>query len=173
MLAGLLFGFVATSAADEPVYRYVDADGVVHYTDRAPDRRARPIRLAPVPGSSASKKAAFYGPETLRQAVRFSVRVESPTPDQRLSSGNDPLVAAASVMPALVKGFHLVYQVDGHSVMAAPVDELSIALQPLTEGSHELQVILLDDRNHEVARSEASRFWIAPPQAAGGAPKKG
>ncbi|WP_028080170.1 DUF4124 domain-containing protein [Solimonas soli] len=177
MLASLLLGFVAAAAADEAVYRYVDAEGVVHYTDRAPDKHARPIRLAPLsgvsPGAGAGKRTVFYSPEALRQAARFAVRVESPTPDQRLPAKAAPLVAAASVMPALVSGFRLVYQVDGRSVTAAPVDALSIPLQPLPAGTHELQIILLDDHGRELARSEASRFRVAPLKLAAGAPIKG
>jgi hypothetical protein len=172
ILASLLIGFAAVAAADEAVYRYVDANGVVHYTDRAPDKHAKPIRLAPVSGPVPARKAGFYSPEALRQAARFAVRVESPTPDQRLPAGTAPLVAAASVMPALVKGFRLVYQIDGRSVTSAPVDALSIALQPLQAGSHELLVILLDEQNRELARSESSRFRVGPLTLARDAPKK-
>jgi len=177
MLVCLLMLVSAAVAAGEPVYRYVDADGVVHYTDKPPDKHAKPIRLAPLSGAigsaSSSKRTIFYTPEALRQAARFAVRVESPTPDQRLPAGRAPLVAAASVMPALVKGFRLVYQVDGRSVTAAPVDQLSIQLPPLTAGEHELQIVLLDDRGQELARSEISRFRVTPSKLASNAPIKG
>ena len=173
LLAGCWLGFAAVAAADEAVYRYVDADGVVHYTDRAPDKHAKPIKLAPVSGGSPTKKSVFYSPEALRQAARFAVRVESPTPDQRVTTGAAPLVLAASVMPGLVKGFHLVYQLDGSSVTVSPVDDLSIAVQAPAAGAHELRVILLDEQNREVARSETSRFQVGPLKLASGAPKKG
>src|SRR3546814_12802767 len=92
-------------------------------------------------------------PEALREAARFSVRVESPTPGERLDSGATPIIAAASVMPALVSGFHLVYQVDERAVTAQPVDALSIALPPLDPGVHELRVVLLDAQGRELARA--------------------
>src|SRR3546814_1810054 len=94
--------FAATAAADEAVYRDSDAKGVAHYTDRAPDRHARPIHLAPLSGPRPTQRSqTFYSPEALREAARFSVRVESPTPGERLDSGATPIIAAASVMPAL------------------------------------------------------------------------
>ncbi|MGH8444286.1 MAG: DUF4124 domain-containing protein [Solimonas sp.] len=172
-IALLLWGLAAVAAADEPVYRYVDPDGVVHYTDRAPDKNAKPIRLAPVSGTTPARHKVFYSPEALRQAARFAVRVESPTPGQRVAPGATPVIAAASVMPGLVRGFHLVYQVDGKAATAAPVDALSIPLEGLPAGDHELLVVLLDAQGREVARSEPSRFRVHDLKLASDAPKKG
>src|SRR3546814_20178229 len=65
--------FAATAAADEAVYRDSDAKGVAHYTDRAPDRHARPIHLAPLSGPRPTQRSqTFYSPEALREAARFS-----------------------------------------------------------------------------------------------------
>ena len=75
-------------------------------------------------------------------------------------------------MPGLVKGFRLVYQIDGRALQAAPSDQLSMTLTPLSDGTHEALVILLDPAGREVARSEASRFQLGPKTERGGAPKK-
>ncbi|NGY04793.1 DUF4124 domain-containing protein [Solimonas terrae] len=171
-LSLLLCLFAGAAVADDAVYRYTDANGVVHYSDRAPDRHAKPIRLGPLATSTPTRHAMFYSPEVLRAAARFAVRVESPTPDQRIEAGRAPLVAAASVMPALVQGFHLVYQVDGHAVTSGPVDALSIQLPSLAAGSHALQIVLLDEHGAEVARSTPANFQIAGTRLASGAPKQ-
>jgi len=172
LIAALLIGFAAVAAADDAVYRYVDADGVVHYTDHAPDKHARPIHLAPPSGPRprTRKNSVFYSPEALRAAARFAVRVESPTPDQRVEPGTAPVVAAASVMPALVQGFHLVYQVDGRAT-GGPVDALSVQLPVLVPGPHELLIVLFDGHGQEVARSPATRFHVAGTKLASDAPK--
>lgn len=167
----LMLGLCATAArADGEVYRYVDADGVVHYTDRAPDRHAKPLRLRSGVTAPGAGRKTFYSPEALRQAARFAVRVESPTPGERIG-GAVPAIAAASVMPALVQGFRLVYQIDGHAATAAPVDALSIPLAPLPAGDHELVIILLDPHGRELARSPPSNFRVAGLKLAGGAPE--
>lgn len=162
----------ATAVADDAVYRFTDANGVTHYTDRPPDRHAKPIHLAPLSGPPPVQHQMFYSPEALREAARFAVRVESPTPGERLDQGAAPLIAAASVMPALVTGFHLVYQVDEHAVTTQPVDALSIALPTLTPGTHKLLVVLLDDHGRELARSAASSFEVRGTTIALDAPKK-
>lgn len=168
----LVLSCAGALAAGDEVYRYVDADGLVHYTDRAPERNAKPLAMRPPPGVRAAGKARFYSPEALREAARFAVRVESPTPDERFATGRPPTLVAASVMPGLVKGFRLIYQVDGRNLPATPSDQLSIALTPLSEGSHEVRVILLDPAGREVARSETSRFELGTKTRHQSAPKK-
>src|SRR3546814_17809361 len=75
-------------------------------------------------------------------------------------------------MPALVSGFHLVYQVDERAVTAQPVDALSIALPPLDPGVHELRVVLLDAQGRELARSPTSSFEVGRTTMARNAPKR-
>lgn len=169
----LLCLFAVAAAADDAVYRYIDANGVAHYTDRAPDRHAKPIRLAPLSGPHpAQRQQTFYSPEALREAARFAVRVESPTPGERLDPAAAPMIAAASVMPALVTGFRLVYQVDERAVTAQPVDALSIVLPALAPGVHELRIVLLDAQGRELARSPDSSFEVERTTVARDAPKR-
>lgn len=162
LIATMLMLLTLPVLADQ-VYREVRPDGSVHYTDRPADKRARPLHLGPVSGSTPGTKSGgtpFYTPEALKAAARFAVRVESPTPGQTHAAGRT-LVAAASVMPGLVKGFRLVYQVDGTAVNAAPVEDLSFALPPLPAGERELVIVLLNPQGQEVARSAPTRFWLA------------
>lgn len=166
---------IALPAMADEIYREVRPDGSVHYTDRPADKRARPLRFGPASGTTPGKAArggsAFYTPEMLKEAARFAVRVESPTPGQSHAAGR-PLIAAASVMPGLVQGFRLVYQVDGVAVHAAPVDELSFALPPMAAGTHELIVVLLNPQGQEVARSAPTEFRLASLPAMGRSAQK-
>ncbi len=167
----LILWSLALPVAAEDIYREVRADGSVHFTDKAPDKKAKPIVIGPIsgtiPGGSKGKKSTtFYTPEMLKQAARFAVRVESPTPGQA-QSVNEAVVAAASVMPGLVKGFRLVYQVNGRAVTAQPIDELSLVLPALAPGEHELLIVLLNAKGVEVARSETARFQLRPAPESG------
>ncbi len=169
----LMLGLALPAAADE-IYRVVAPDGSVHFTDKPPSKTAKPLVLGPVsgpiPSGKQSKSPAFYSPELLRQAARFAVRVESPTPGQ-VQGNEQAVIAAASVMPGLVKGFSLVYLVDGKAVTPKPVDELSLPLPGLAAGDHELVIVLLNSKGVEIARSEAARFTLrAAPKTARAAP---
>lgn len=154
----LLMPLVADADA---IYREVRPDGSVHYTDRPADKHAKPLALLPPPGGAARSTPAARVSELMAQAARYSVRVESPTPEQMHPAGR-PLVAAASVMPGLVKGFRLLYLVNGSAIHTAPTEDLSLPLPALPAGTHELVVVLLDTRQQEIARSAPTRFQLAP-----------
>lgn len=155
--------FAGPAAADE-VYRQVGPDGVVRYTDRPPDKHARPIQLEPLSGPlpASRPRKRFYSAAALRAAARFAVSVESPTPGQVLRAGTR-MVAAASVMPGLVDGFSLRYLLDGRSVTPAPTDALSILLPSLEPGEYRLSIAVLDPRGQELARSEELGFRVDAP----------
>lgn len=155
--------FAGAVAADD-VYRQVGPDGVVRYTDRPPDKHARPIQLEPLSGPLPVAKThkRFYSAAALRAAARFAVSVESPTPGQVLRAGSR-MVAAASVMPGLVDGFTLRYLLDGRSVTPAPTGEMSVLLPELAPGDYRLSVAVLDQRGQELARSEDMPFRVLAP----------
>lgn len=160
-LALLLAAHTPLASAAE-VYRVVEPDGTVRYSDKPPHRQARPIRLPPLSGAAAQPGRKFYSAEALRAAARFAVSVESPTPGQRAIVGQ-PLVAAASVMPGLVTGFRLVYLLDDRALSPSPIEELSLLLPALPAGDYTLRIVLLDPQGREVARSEASPFAVHAP----------
>jgi len=174
ILMGLLMLGLATPAAADEIYRVVAPDGSVHFTDKPPSKTAKPLILGPIsgpiPSGKHSKSSTFYSPELLRQAARFAVRVESPTPGQ-VQGSDQAIIAAASVMPGLVKGFTLIYLIDGKAVTPKPVDELSLPLPRLAAGDYELVIVLLNTKGVEVARSEVARFTLrAAPKTARMAP---
>lgn len=79
----LLFALSPASWADDAIYRYTDVSGVVHYTDRAPDRHVATIRFAPISGAQPGRGSPSNVPIALRDAASFSLQVESPTPGQQ------------------------------------------------------------------------------------------
>lgn len=163
MLAALVLLWSGVALADD-VYRQVGPDGVVRYTDKPPDKHARPIRLEPLSGPlpAAKTRRRFYSAEALRAAARFAVSVESPTPGQVLRAGSR-MVAAASVMPGLVDGFSLRYLLDGRALTQVPTDEMSILLPELAPGEYLLSIAVLDPRGQELARSEEMGFRVVAP----------
>ena len=162
-LVALVLWWSGAALADD-VYRHVGPDGVVRYTDKPPDKHARPIQLEPLSGPIAATKTRrrFYSASALRAAARFAVSVESPTPGQLLRAGSR-MVAAASVMPGLVEGFSLRYLLDGRAVTPAPTDELSILLPALAPGEYHLSIAVLDPHGQELARSEEIGFQVVAP----------
>ncbi|HEY1075474.1 MAG TPA: DUF4124 domain-containing protein [Fontimonas sp.] len=165
LLALLLAG---PALADE-VYKQVQPDGSIRYTDKPPSKGAKPAKLPPLSGTigaGASSPGArvFYTEEALREAARFAVSIESPTPGQEFRIGADRAVAAANVMPGLVTGFGLMYYLDGAAMTQAPVDKLSVLMPLMAAGPHKVSVAVLDARGREVARSAETDFIVSAPK---------
>ena len=62
----MLGGWYAASASAQQVYKWTDAQGVVHYTTTPPpkDQQAETVKLAPEPSAPAAAPAADVGQTT-------------------------------------------------------------------------------------------------------------
>lgn len=131
------------AAADKPLYRYLDADGAVHYSDKPPNKSARPFNV---------KKN--YSTQLLRlpTSPRFAVHFDTPTPGQTYRS-NAPIDIAMSVMPGLISRFALQLKVDGKNIAAAPLKDTRTTLSDLGAGAHTLVAVLLNAQGQEITRS--------------------
>jgi hypothetical protein len=160
---------LAGPALADDVYKQVQPDGSIRYTDKPPSKGAKPARLPPLSGTisataGTSGSRVFYTEEALREAARFAVSIESPTPGQELRIGADRAVAAANVMPGLVTGFGLLYFLDGAAMTAEPVDKLSVLMPLMAPGAHKVSVAVLDAKGREVARSAETSFLVTAPK---------
>lgn len=147
-------------AADRPLYRFVDDNGVVHYTDKPPSKNAKPMQrnklgrlaLAPVARNSVN----------LPSVPRFAVHFDTPTPGQIYHDGAAEIPVAFSVMPGLISGFGLMLKVDGENVGKKPIREIRSSVRDLGAGPHILVAVLMNARGQELARSSPLKIHVRP-----------
>lgn len=156
ILACLTLLLFMTSALAEggKLYKYVDANGQVHFTDQPPSKGAKPLVLDSGRPEMAKKRwddAAAV--EIIRKATRFAVHWSLPTPDQVYSSASEGLLVVVSVMPGLAKGFGITYEVDGKVQTSRPINDITTTLHGIGAGKHQLVAVLLSKNGNELARS--------------------
>jgi hypothetical protein len=161
-LIGLLFA-ATVQAADKPMYRFVDANGVVHYTDQAPNKHVKPMKRDPLGQLSTSAPSKFN--LALPSSPRYAVHFDTPTPGQVYRDVSTPIAVAVSVMPGLIKGFSLVLQLNGNTVSSPPLREIQTSLHNPGAGSHTVVAVLLNAKGQELARSAPLKIHIQPPSA--------
>ncbi len=169
MLLLCLFATALPAQAEDPVYRYKDANGVIHYTDKPPSKEAKPVTLPHLqtyksqpPPKAKPATAAKSGPAPTPPApVGFSVSIESPTPDQTLRDNSGEIGVSVSVMPGLVGGYGLVYALDGKAQGGA-VQETTYSIKGVTRGTHSVSVSLVGPDNKPVA-SNSVDVHVMPP----------
>ncbi len=160
-----LLALLAASASPAQVYRWVDEDGVVHYSD-TPHPGAEEIRL---PESEPPPPAAEF--ETLRrtppvrreqaptqQAFDYtSLQFASPAPEETLWNIGGQLTVRLNLQPALRPGDQVRVYFDGQ---VFPADGLTLDLQEVWRGTHNLQAEVVNEQGELMIRSEPIRFYV-------------
>ncbi|NKN32639.1 DUF4124 domain-containing protein [Marichromatium bheemlicum] len=157
----LLLALSPCLLAQAGVYRWVDAEGRVHFSDRpGADVQALDLgvarSVATDPADNAPAPAApafpFTGPYS-----RFEIR--SPAADARLERARAGLAVVLELEPGLAPGHRLVMVLDGlETVIEAGATRF--ALEGVSFGAHRLEVLIRDAEGALVARTPTHAFML-------------
>lgn len=169
ILTAVLSLTLAFPVLAEEVYKWVDEEGVVHYTDQPPSKDAKPARLPPLQtykGGTAPDLQKFdKGAKGGKPAAGASqVQVVTPSQDETFRGAQRAVPIAVMVTPPLQEGQRLIYLVDGKPA-SMPTTDTSFALSGVDRGSHSVVVSLVDAAGQEVGRSLPVTFHVKPPIA--------
>ena len=165
MLAVALgLGLVAVAPAQ--VYRSVDADGQVTYSD-SPGPGSERIEVAPLQTYSAPPPAAASAapaPEadaasTVEGPPAYRVSISSPGDDDTLRDNAGTVSVSVQVSPALREQERLRLLLDGRTVQE-PGSATSFALEFVDRGSHVLTAEVIGAGGSVLARSDPVTFHL-------------
>ena len=159
----LLCLVAAGTAAAQEAYRWVDEDGVVHYSDR-PREGAEAIRLpepnvATIPRRTPrSAQPDEADSEAGEPATGYtSIEIVSPKAEETLWNIEGVLSVSVALQPGLQPGHQVRAYFDGEM---QPVSGTSFQLQEVWRGVHNLQVEVVDGTGKLMIRSRPSRFYV-------------
>ena len=150
------------------VYRYVDPQGVVHYTDQPPSKDARPAKLPPLqvigppPGPPADRGADADARPKAPQAP-VELRITAPAPEQTFRGDDRRLMVNVALDRPLPEGYGLLYMLDGSPQNTQATRTLSYVLEGVERGEHLVSVAAVDARGREVARTAPVIVHMKPP----------
>jgi hypothetical protein len=183
MLRLLMFALMAAlplMAAAE-IYKYVDSDGVIRYTDQPPSKDARPVELPPLQTytgpdyAPVDEDAGEVGrdsillPRPTSGGGYVGIELVSPAANQVFNNANPVITASALVNPELQPGDRVVFLVDGLPY-PAPAGLTSVALTELERGSHTIQAVVMDSQENIQIQSETVDFQFNQPSTLRPAP---
>ena len=160
-----LLALLAASAAPAQVYRWVDEDGVVHYSD-TPHPGAEEIHLPddepPAPGrafESLQRTLPTNGDEAAQQqpAGYQNLQFVAPSPEETLWNIGGELTVRLDVQPSLRPGHQVRVYFDGEPRQA---NGLTVDLQEVWRGAHNLQAEVLNEQGQLMIRSDPIRFYV-------------
>ncbi len=161
----VLVGLLATATAFAQAYRWVDDQGVVHYSDRPVEGAVRielseysrdtGVRLytpRPVTDSSDDEQTADSAP------IRYeSISIASPGPEETLWNIEGTLNVTLALSPGLQSGHQVRVYFDGKPRM---VSGLSFQIEQVYRGVHNVQAEVLDATGKLMIRSQPNRFYV-------------
>ena len=174
LVAALLCFSLSSSAAlaQGAIYKVVNPDGSVTYTDQKPHPGAQPVDLKPLSVVETEKPEPAQSPEDL-DAAAGSEENKPPSPAQlrrmysdfRISqpmdeetfwgTGNEVTVSWSASTP-LQEGMRVMVYVDGEAMDATN----GAIMLVLDRGEHEAYAVLRDDTNRRVAATAPVTFFV-------------
>ena len=153
----------AAAAAEQEAYRWVDEDGVVHYSDR-PREGAEAIVL-PEPNVATTRRVQRPATQSQQdeestseqQDGYTSIDIVSPKPEETLWNIEGVLNVSVALQPGLQPGHQVRAYFDGEMQR---VSGTSFQLQEVWRGVHNIQVEVVDATGKVMIRSQPSRFYV-------------
>ncbi|HTS55512.1 MAG TPA: DUF4124 domain-containing protein [Burkholderiales bacterium] len=147
----------STAAAADKVYKWVDAQGKVLYTDQ-PLKGAEEITIARQPPSAAPGSFASLEEDRPRySALTFG----APTNEATVRDNEGNVKIAVSVVPPLRadRGDQIKLSLDG-GVLDADLSSSEVILSGLDQGTHTLQAAVTDKDGRVLIRSDPIEFYL-------------
>ena len=164
MALGLLAAFAAQAAV---IYKWVDADGVVHYSDQAFPGAEKIHTSSPSGPGAQSSRAADSSPASRPPAAggpgysEFSIT--SPANDQTFF-GDDVVQVALHLEPELKDNHALTWHLNGKE-LDAPPNPAGFSLPRLARGAYTIAATVIDQNTGASQTSNTVTFFVRQPSA--------
>jgi hypothetical protein len=163
ILAGLT---LSLAAASQEIYRWVDKNGIVHYSDQPDSPNAELINViepnayegtGETAGSGASEPAGADEDSDPSVSPYESLSIVQPTLDQ-VFFGSDAAVSVQADLQGTLRPDHsVVFFVNGNR---RPADGLGLELSGLARGTYFLRASILDQDGDPVITSQQTTFHV-------------
>jgi hypothetical protein len=164
--------YAALATAGE-MWKWKDANGVVHYSDKPVPGAERIDIVAPKPSISVQKPAVAAGhtaaanPGPDQPAIVPYTRCVVIAPDSEETFNAVTSVAVGLLVePALQAGHHIEVLFDGNPLQDWPPDAVSHTVKDLERGSHTLSARVLDANGGTACSGPTLNFHVRLPTVA-------
>lgn len=144
----LMLVLVFTAANAGKIYKYVDENGVTHYSDRQPEeeyQEANPPELSIIPSTPVQKETTKVTetetPIEEQENILKSFKITQPTAGQHLW-GTAQQVTASVYLPNNAGGYQVQFVIDGKP--QAIDSQATQTFSEIHRGEHQIQARLID-----------------------------
>ncbi|WP_455212214.1 DUF4124 domain-containing protein [Kaarinaea lacus] len=164
LLLAIITLAVNASLLSAQVYKQVDEEGNVTYSDAPQKKGDQPIslpepttiKITPAPKSSTSEGS--NKPKQSKTVKYDSVEIVTPANDEAIRSNSGDITIQISSSPALHKNHLYAVLVDGSKVQETAA--ASVTLTNLDRGSHTILIQVQDEQEQTLASSSPITFHL-------------
>ena len=159
LLAAL--GASVAANASATLYKWVDAEGITHYSDRpAPGAEKVQIAAAQSYKSTPSPASQPRQRSNAPAAPKYShLEVTRPSEGEAFVNNGGSVAAAAIVEPVLANGHQLWFVLDGTRQPDPAGGAMTMTFQ-VDRGTHTMAVVITDETGREIMSSAGVTFYV-------------
>ncbi|MBM4220594.1 MAG: DUF4124 domain-containing protein [Gammaproteobacteria bacterium] len=165
----LCLALPAAASGGAEVFRWVDAEGQVHYSDR-PSPGADRVAIDVVPpsstpvagGSSPERTGSATGPGETAVAYE-ALSIQAPAQDETLWNIEGQLDVAVAPQPGLQPGHRIQLLLDGQTAEELEPGQTRTRLSDVYRGQHTLLARITDEFGTTLKQSELVTFQVQQP----------
>lgn len=173
----LLLTLALALPASAEIYRYVDDDGSVHYTDEPPPEHegaAEAVDLEPLPTVKSRTPAGLPDVAQSRQqptsasGEQYSaVKIARPLNEQTIRDASHTLtVVVQSTPPVRTNMGHRVrFFLDGKPVNSEPIASNTMTMREVYRGTHTVSAEIVDAQGRVIGSAAPATVFMKPPRA--------
>ncbi len=162
----VIVSLLMSLAAYAQIYRWVDSNGNVHFSDR-PHKGAEKIELPEVqtfsPPPVPESKPPAEEDDTDASSYYTSVKITQPESEATLRDNQGMVSVLVNLQPNLRVGDSLQLLYDGNP-LGSPQTTTAFILNNVYRGSHTVSVQVLDSKGNVVTQSESITFFMHRPR---------
>jgi hypothetical protein len=162
---GLFATFATVAVAATVIYKWTDADGVVHYSDQAVPGAEKIVissgssngiggGVAPAPGALPKKAPAALS------YTEFAIA--SPSPEQ-VFFGDNAVPIQLRLEPGLKPNQAITWHLNGKQLDDQPPDAISFTLPILSRGTYAIAATVTDIMSGESQSTDSVTFYVRQP----------
>jgi uncharacterized protein DUF4124 len=144
-----------------PIYKWVDENGVIHYSDQ-PHENAQKIQLGAVQTYKATHYAEPAAAATAAPPLSYKCAVTSPA-DQQTFPNADTVAVRAQVDPPQSEDAQIFVMLDGRMVTGQPTDGVQFMLNNVDRGEHNVSIVIRDLAGKVACQSPSVTFFVRQP----------
>ena len=160
----VFIGLLASATELAQAYRWVDSDGIVHYSD-VPTEGAEEVQLSEYSRNTGARLyrerapsvAAADEPADDQPFTYDSLSIFSPGPEETLWNIDGVLNVSVALSPGLQSGHQLRVYYNGQQRL---VNGTSFQIEEVFRGVHNLQAEVIDATGRLMIRSQPNRFYV-------------